>query len=120
MRCCKKMLRALERDLNCYDRVLLSETPALISVIGQLKLSEVSDEKLLVLSPNICQGQSQNITFRQISREETCQLTKLYFTYEFSDQFHFISRNDGNYASLYYMADAGILSPEEFVAALLS
>lgn len=114
------MGKILERYLNDYDRVLLFETEELISRLNQLEISEMSEQKIMILSANICKPQSQNITFRHISENEFQELSNLYFTYEFSDKFRLVSDNDTNYASLHHMVDIGILSQEEFFAALLS
>lgn len=110
----------LERYLNDYDKVLLFETEELISRLNQQKLSDIFEQKIMILSVGFCESQFPNIAFRQISQNEFQELAALYFTYEFSDKFRFISDNDTNYASLHHMVNMGILSSEEFFEALLS
>lgn len=113
------MLKILEDSLNCYDKILFLETEEFIPIICQLRQSDLSNRNIMVLSPNLCVSQIQNVTFCQISEEETRQLIGIYFTYEFSDKFLLVSRNHTNYASLYRMVDMEILSMEEFLTALL-
>lgn len=116
----RDMRKLLEYDLKNYDKVLFFEEAELISVFDRLKLFDISNRKILVLSTYLCLPESRAITFRQISREEARQIAELYFTYEFSDKFLLISSENTNYGNLYHMADIGILTLEEFAAALLN
>ena len=113
-------MNILEPYLDRYDKVVLLEVAEIFSLISQIKLLDMIDQKIMILSSDFFQSQFQNISFIQVSEGEFQELLELYFTYEFSDKFFFISENNINYANLHHMVDMGILSPEEFFAALLS
>ncbi len=95
------MIRTLEERIRNYDKVLLVKGSEFFEGFDRLK-------------------EFEHITFQKISEDEFQELLELYLTYEFSDKFLLIFDGDINYANLYHMVDVGILSPEDFFAALLS
>ena len=142
------MIRNLEEKLQAYDKILLAEDSELFGIFGFYKVNlhgpgcggTTTQEsqactfgipecmppnrrrtfKVMILISRFNLPQTEHVIFQRISEKKFQELLKLYFTYEFSDKFVFISGNNANYACLYHMVNMGILSPKEFVAALLS
>lgn len=56
--------------------------------------------------------------YHRISRQEAEKLEDLYYTYEFSDKFRILSE-PGNFATIFNLAKAGILTWEETFEILL-
>lgn len=116
----RDMLNLLADDLDNYDKIIFFETSELVPIFHQLRLFDIPNQNILVLSTYSPLPDSQTMTFRQISKREARQITELYFTYEFSDRFLLVSSKSTDYGDLYHMIDAGILTLEEFAAALLN
>lgn len=112
-------IKLLEYEIDRYDKIFLFESKRLLLGFSQLNLSDSFQKKLLILGPVQEKSRCANITYRKITEEELQNYLKLFFTYEFSDKFFFISEINNNYASLYHFVDAGILSMEEMFRALL-
>ena len=141
--CLGDMLKLLENSLDCYEKVIFFEIEELILVLAQLKRLCVANRKILVLSAGPClpgfrrfsraacrrmpvrkvcvKGSLKRygIAFRQIPKETARQMKELYFTYEFSDKFLWVSSDSTSYGNLYHMVEGGLLTLEEFAAALL-
>ena len=78
------LVKTLEKDIQQYDRILLFETPEYLKEF-----------------------------FQQITEKEADLLESLYFTYEFSDKFIFVTREKRSYPSLYHFVESGVLSKED-------
>lgn len=113
------MHKNLEEKLRFYNKVLLVDNAELLEGSNWLHLFDFSFYKIIVLASKFNLPYAGHTAFRQIPEYEFQKLLELYFTYEFSNKFFYISGNDINYASLHHMVDAGLLSAEEFWAALL-
>lgn len=114
-----EIISILENDLNNYDRIIFFDTPDLISGFLQSKAASITDLNILVLSLGQTFPQLGNIAFREISEEEAGQIKELYYMYQFSDRFLFISKESANYAGLFHFVDTGILDTEEVFEVLL-
>lgn len=114
-----EIISILKNDLDYYDKILFFKTRELFFEFCQSKVVSTTNLKVLVLSLEQTLPRVGNITFRQISEEEVRQLKELYYMYQFSDKFLFISNESTNYASLFHFVNTGVLSKEEVFEALL-
>lgn len=113
----KKSIQLLERAVGQFDRIFVFENEELIPEV--FSENKTIAHKLLILSEKQMVPDTDNIIFQQITEEEKEQIINLYFTYEFSDKFTFVSRNNINYGGLFHFIDTGILSKEEAFEALI-
>ena len=88
------LVKTLEKDIQQYDRILLFD----VSAIKEIFMG--------------------NIVFQQITEKEADLLESLYFTYEFSDKFIFVTREKRSYPSLYHFVESGVLSKEDIFQVL--
>lgn len=115
----EKWVESLEYDINHYDKVILFTDRELLLKFYKLKFDCLHQQKLLILSSEQIIPEAKNFTFRMIKEEEIRNLRNLYFTYEFSDNFIFISVENENFATLYNFVNVGIISVEEMFEILL-
>ncbi len=54
-----------------------------------------------------------------ITEENIEEIRRIYYMYEFTDNFFIISKNDVNYGSLYNFVKAGILDMDEYLKAIV-
>ncbi len=78
----------------------------------------LEDRKILVLSTKRYDFTEGCITHRVVSEEEAGQISRLYYTYEFTDNFIMLD-GSGIYASIFDFVTSGILSAGEAWRALL-
>lgn len=109
----------LQRALDQYDRVVFFEEEALLAECCGLGIFRDIRKRILILSRSAFRAEIPFITFRQITEKEARQLTKLYFLYDFSDTFRYISERDTNYAGWRHFVETGLLSMREAMEALL-
>lgn len=112
-------IQFLEEAILKYDKILLFDRDELILNILNVKTLTVIYKRILILSIKQMAAEFENITFREITEDEKEQILKLYFTYEFSDKFLFISRKNSNYGGVFHFVDTGILNMEEAFEALI-
>lgn len=108
------ILMEIEKDLEQFDRILLitnectSLFPAVTDAIN-----------ILVLSISALPVESDShITYRQITKEQQTELLQTYHMYEFSDRFRIVSRDD-QFGSIWNYVDAGVLTEQEALEALV-
>ena len=109
----------LEKNVLLYDTVLLFRESDLLVEFCRMIAVKTVKKTVLVLSQWPVNATAENITFHQLTPEEAGRLTVLYYTYEFSDNFLYVSQENAVYAGLYNFVRTGVLSPEEFFGALL-
>lgn len=104
----------IEKDLEQYDRILL-----LTNIWTDPFPTITGTQNILVLSVSTVslEGNPQ-ITYRQISMEQQTELLKMYHMYEFSDRFRVVSR-DSQFGSIWNYVDAGILTEQEALEAIV-
>lgn len=116
----EKCVRLLENAVERYDRIVLFDRNEFIFKLFNMKVITASNKKILILSSKYMVSDIENITFQQITEEQIGNLIDFYFTYEFSDKFIFVSRDNTNYGGLLQFVDTGILSVKELFEALIS
>lgn len=130
------LVKTLEKDIQQYDRILLFETPEYLKEFYHSKTAQAVRGKLLILCQKLIFTEFKkyqissynasaikevfmgNIVFRQITEKEAGLLESLYFTYEFSDKFIFVTRERRSYPSLYHFVESGVLSREDIFQVL--
>lgn len=130
------LVKILEKDIQQYDRVLLFETTEYLKEFYHSKTAQAARGKLLILCQKLIFTEFKksqissynasaikeifmgNIVFRQITQKEADLLKSLYFTYEFSDKFIFVTREKRSYPSLYHFVESGVLSREDIFQVL--
>lgn len=116
-----RIIRKLEQDISRYDKIVLLESRELVHECDWELTAYSSNKKILVLSAKqLSIKAADNLILRQITKEEADFLSGMYLTYEFSDKFIFLSREDTNYPGLQNFVDTGLLSREEMLELLLS
>lgn len=123
------MLELIQKVLNEYDKVFLiadksvyagSDWERFCNVIRALekKLEQgvLFKKNLLIVE----EGVEYDLSFPHVvlSHQETSDLWKLYMTYEFSDRFS-VFPDGGQYGTVFGYSDAGILTEQEAVMAIL-
>lgn len=108
------ILMEIEKDLERFDRILLIADGCIEA------FPVVMDAKtVLVLSVGEVSLESNpQITYRQITTEQETELIKTYHMYEFSDRFRVVSR-DSRFGSIWNYVDAGILTEQEALEAIV-
>lgn len=130
----REIIRRLESDIRQYDQIFLvtGEEVLLREIVSSLcclRESGDSDRRRLVLIPSdtgpediwdlLSEDKTDSrVSWRRVSRGEAQTLCRLYDSYEFSDRFHILSREE-QYGGLLNFVDTGILSAEELLEALL-
>lgn len=128
------MLELIQKVLNEYDKVFLiadksvyagSDWERFCNVIQAMeKKSEPGELFKKVLLKKILliieEGVEYDLSFPHVvlSHQETWDLWKLYMTYEFSDRFS-VFPDGGQYGTVFGYSDAGILTEQEAVMAIL-
>lgn len=115
----EKPIQRLQRALDQYDQVLFFEEEALLAEFCSSGVFPAFQKRILLLSRSAFRADTEHLTFYQITEAEARQLADLYFLYDFSDKFLYISRENTNYAGLYHFVEAGLLSMKEAIEALL-
>ena len=108
------ILPEIEKDLKRFDRILL------ITDMDIGAFPAVVDAKnILILSVGAVAMESKpQIAYRQITAEQQAELLKTYHMYEFSDRFRVVSR-DSRFGSIWNYVDAGILTEQEALEAIV-
>lgn len=119
MNCEKYKIENLEQDIDKYDKILFFEEDEVLIIFCCLQITIKTQQKILILTQKDFGADTENFIFRKVTKKEAEKISELYFTYEFSDKFLFVSRKKGNYASLFHFVDTGILNIEEVFEALL-
>lgn len=130
----RKLISQLESDIEQYDQIfLVSEDRTLlreaVSVLCRLQEPVGSNRKRLILVTSDTESEDMlalipesvpagHVIWRRISQKEVDALCSLYDSYEFSDRFHILSREE-QYGGMLNFVDTGILSTEEMIEALL-
>lgn len=96
----KNVLKQLDSILSGYDKVVL--------ITGE------DDIAASVLQMGICDK-----VFVWKAQENLAELKKLYFTYQFSDKFIFISRKEMCFPTMFNFIESEILTMKETLEALL-
>ncbi len=115
----EKCIRLLEEAIKQYDRIFLFDKEEYIYTLFNTKIGTSIHRKILILSSGQRELSVDSITFWDITKEEKEQIINLYFTYEFSDKFLFISRRNINYGGIFHFVDTGIIKMEEVIEALI-
>lgn len=108
------ILPEIQKDLERFDRILL------ITGMDIGAFPAVLDAKnILILSVGAVSMESNpQIAHRQITAEQQAELLKTYHMYEFSDRFRVVSR-DSRFGSIWNYVDAGILTEQEALEAIV-
>ena len=108
------ILPEIEKDLERFDRILL------ITGMDIGAFPAVVDAKnILILSVGaVSMEGNPQIAYRQITAEQQTELLKTYHMYEFSDRFRVVSR-DSRFGSVWNYVDAGILTEQEALEAIV-
>lgn len=114
----EKPIQRLQIALDQYDQIVFFEEEAFLAECCSPDVFRAVRKRILILSKSVFREEAEYITFRQITEEEARQLTELYFLYDFSDKFLYISRKNTNYASLRHFVETGLLSMKEAMEAL--
>lgn len=114
------ILRKLEQDIIQYDKIILLESLEQIHECEWELAASHSNRKTLILSTKQLAIKVDNLTFRQMTKEEAEFLLDLSLTYEFSDKFAFVPKEPANYPSLQNFVATDLLSREELLELLLS
>lgn len=108
------ILAEIEKDLERFGRILL-----ITDMCEEAFPAGMDAKNILVLSTGTIPSESSlQITYRQITIEQQAELLKVYHMYEFSDRFRVISR-DSRFGSIWNYVDAGILTEQEALEALV-
>lgn len=123
------MLELLQKALNEYDRIFLiaaqsvyagSDWERFCKVIRALDKKSAPDERFKKVFLILEEGVEYTLDFPHVvlSHQETQELWNLYMTYEFSDRFS-VFPDGRQYGTVFNYSDAGILTEQEAVMAIL-
>ena len=119
-----EVVKRMERDLKQFDLILFftGEKEFVEEWIScAVKAAELKDssKKIGILSDSDISNQNCcNCVYRRVDREEREVLERLYFTYDFSDQFIMISDKQ-QFGGLLNYIKTGTITREEMIRALI-
>ena len=118
--CCSYMLPArdilsqTEKDLEQFDRILLIKDTCEMPFPAAMDVKNI----LILSSGEIPLDSNRRIAYRKITAEQQAELLRIYHMYEFSDRFRVVSW-DSRFGSIWNYVDAGILTEQEALEALV-
>ncbi len=117
------LIRGLERDIQQYDKVvLLTKGVERFMESGVLDSTESGKRFLFLLTQEdegLLKNRYENVSVRSISQEESEEISRLYYTYEFTDNFLMLTENNPAVPSIFNFVESGILTEKEAWQALL-
>ncbi len=110
---------SLENDIAEYDSVYLIDRNMNLSQLSVM--SEKAGNKVLFYLPEDYYKESEVEclkSYRMITREEEMRIEEIYRLYDFSDRFHFLTKDNRNFGNLFNFVNNGVLTEEQAYEAM--
>lgn len=116
----RQKIEKLEQLISTVDCELFFLYIKDIQFLQQEICSEDMHKSIFVILDDSCHSCCDISFFKRISKEELEKLLKLYYMYEFTDNFSMITDDNTSFPNIFNYVETGLLTLQEAWQALLS